>query len=80
MWTEWSRCSTVCGDGIQMRSRTCTNPAPAHGGMPCQGKPTEKQSCKIKECKSKSRTFSITYFKERIYFQAKIIQLAISLD
>jgi uncharacterized protein YegL len=45
-WSEWSACSAVCGGGTQ--NRTCTNPAPANGGMPCVGEVT--QSCNTQLC------------------------------
>ena len=47
-WTEFGAfgpCSVTCGDGIQVRSRTCTNPAPEHGGLPCVGDIQETQAC-----------------------------------
>ena len=50
MWSGWSPCSTVCGEGIQVRDRTCTSPAPANGGAKCEGPPREKRKCKIREC------------------------------
>ena len=38
-WTNWSACSKTCNDGSGpgTRTRTCTNPAPANGGLPCEG-------------------------------------------
>ena len=40
-WSGWSECSVSCGGGSQ--SRSCTNPAPEHGGDDCTGE-TER-SC-----------------------------------
>ena len=40
-WTDWGSCVGTCGTGEQ--SRTCSNPAPAHGGAACDG--AAKQSC-----------------------------------
>jgi Flp pilus assembly protein TadG len=45
-WTDWSACSRTCGGGIQ--TRTCTNPAPINGGVPCSG--PEVQSCNTEAC------------------------------
>merc|ERR1712054_3631 len=41
-WTDWSafsECSVKGGGGNKTKTRTCTNPAPAHGGAECEGKP-----------------------------------------
>jgi hypothetical protein len=45
-WTEWSTCSATCGGGTQ--TRTCTNPAPANGGLDCVGETS--QSCNTQSC------------------------------
>eukprot|EP00795_Rhopilema_esculentum_P007448 gene7449-13212_t len=37
-WTDWgtfSACSKSCGNGTTTRYRSCTNPAPSHGGNDC---------------------------------------------
>merc|ERR1719494_480431 len=34
-WSEWHRCSSSCGGGIQIRTRLCSNPIPRNGGMTC---------------------------------------------
>lgn len=47
-FTEWSECSTTCGDGLQTRS--CTNPIPQYGGIGCDGSLT--QECNLTECPS----------------------------
>lgn len=44
-WSEFGPWS-ACVDGLQVRTRTCTNPSPSNGGKPCQGPSTEYQSCK----------------------------------
>ena len=45
-WTCWSDCTVTCGSsGHRNRVRHCDNPAPAHGGSPCSGKPEEEKPC-----------------------------------
>ncbi|CAH1257244.1 CSMD3 [Branchiostoma lanceolatum] len=36
-WSSFSACSSGCGFGLQSRTRTCTNPAPAGDGADCAG-------------------------------------------
>ena len=50
-WSAWATCDVSCGGGKQTRSRTCTNPTPAHGGAQCLGDETESQTCNINQCK-----------------------------
>ena len=47
---DWSECSADCGGGTQTRSRTCTNPAPAHGGADCEGDAEQEQACNTDPC------------------------------
>ena len=52
-WTDfgdWSECSAECGGGTKSRSRTCTNPTPAYGGIHCTGDSTETQECNTRQC------------------------------
>ena len=44
-WTKWTHCSTSCGIGMHARTRTCTNPPPEFGGMPCKGPQDETADC-----------------------------------
>lgn len=34
-WTEWGECTATCQGGI--RTRECSNPATANGGLACEG-------------------------------------------
>ena len=56
-WTPFSTCSKSCGEGTQERLRTCTNPAPKHGGKDCSGQLKESRNCKEKECPGKTFSF-----------------------
>jgi len=52
-WSDfagWTSCTKTCGGGTQTRSRTCTKPAPSHGGRPCQGQSQERRSCNVYYC------------------------------
>lgn len=49
-WTLWTACSTGCGTGKQNRSRTCDNPAPKNGGLPCVGPNVETKLCQLNAC------------------------------
>ena len=51
-WSAWTSCSLTCGRGEQSRSRTCSAPHPAHGGLVCPGDSTEAQSCITASCPS----------------------------
>ncbi|XP_015783936.1 semaphorin-5A-like [Tetranychus urticae] len=45
-WSPWTQCTTSCGsDGTKTRSRSCTNPSPQYGGLPCVGASFEKIKC-----------------------------------
>ena len=54
MFKDWSACPVPCGGGEQTRTRTCTDPAPAHGGAICTGDSTETQDCNTDKCTGKS--------------------------
>ncbi|XP_033728344.1 semaphorin-5B-like [Pecten maximus] len=57
-WSSWSNfgtCTTTCGSGKQIRTRTCSNPAPANGGRACDpddngDRETNIQWCSKQEC------------------------------
>lgn len=54
-WSPWSKCSATCGSGHYMRTRSCTNPAPAYGGDICLGLHTEEALCNTQPCPGKRR-------------------------
>ena len=43
-WTEWSICSKTCGQGQQLRNRTCLSQ------MQCSGSSDEWQDCSLPDC------------------------------
>ncbi|KAE9553447.1 hypothetical protein FO519_003319, partial [Halicephalobus sp. NKZ332] len=44
-WGSWTTCSSSCGDGVQKRVRTCTEPPPNEKGKFCEGQSVETKSC-----------------------------------
>ena len=64
-WGTWSMCSRSCGIGYQLRSRTCTNPAPKYGGRTCYqqrrlGQARESRRCNTNvNCPGNKITISI---------------------
>ena len=46
IWLEWSACDAKCGVGIMKRTRECSSPRPAFGGLPCGGPKHEIMDCK----------------------------------
>ncbi|XP_058823570.1 hemicentin-1-like [Topomyia yanbarensis] len=49
-WTKWTPCSESCGFGRSLRWRSCANPAPRNGGLPCKGSESDIKICKEGEC------------------------------
>ena len=53
-WSTFSDCSTTCGDGAQMRFRTCSDPLPSDGGLDCVaqglGSTIETKFCNLGQC------------------------------
>ena len=81
-FSAFGACSKTCGGGI--RIRTCTNPAPKHGGRGCNGHTQE--ACNTQACQGK--TLRVQYLvpfswllcwlavRSRVWLFALIIQLA----
>ncbi|XP_031555969.1 uncharacterized protein LOC116292757 [Actinia tenebrosa] len=51
-FTNFSDCTVTCGGGTQIRTRTCTNPPPRHGGDDCSkdGPDFETRKCNTQLC------------------------------
>lgn len=51
-WSEWTNdtCSATCNTGKLQQTRTCTNPAPANGGVPCVGNAQQFILCNTQPC------------------------------
>uniref|UniRef100_A0A8B9LLU8 SCO-spondin n=1 Tax=Astyanax mexicanus TaxID=7994 RepID=A0A8B9LLU8_ASTMX len=50
-WGPWGPCSLSCGGlGQKTRSRSCTQPRPAHGGRDCVGPLQETAYCQTPDC------------------------------
>ncbi|XP_048756323.1 papilin-like isoform X2 [Ostrea edulis] len=45
-WTPYSICTATCGVGYQTSTRTCTNPVPKAGGLPCPGESKDTRKCR----------------------------------
>ncbi|CAC5417849.1 Adhesion G protein-coupled receptor B2,Coadhesin,Thrombospondin-1,Mucin-like protein,Hemicentin-1,Adhesion G protein-coupled receptor B3,Thrombospondin-2 [Mytilus coruscus] len=50
VWSAWGTCSVTCASGTHDRSRTCTDPAPAHNGADCVGSGAATQTCTLTPC------------------------------
>jgi len=51
-WSEWSSCNVTCEGGIRIKHRTCTNPHPKFGGLPCVGSDSDTSVCNDNPCPS----------------------------
>ena len=65
-WSIWSSCSSRCTVGTTQRTRhrTCTDPAPEHGGQECSGPDTETENCTESHCSASVCFDSYTTFNE----------------
>lgn len=45
-WSPWSTCSSDCGGGIQVRTRTCEGPTENCDGLARLTRPCNTQKCK----------------------------------
>ena len=65
-WGSWSVCSTTCGEGEMLRSRTCTGPCllNEHGAH-------EAKPCNLASCQGKQRSklyLKMSFMKECLRF------------
>lgn len=51
-WSNWSECSSACGQGFQSRKRTCKKKEPISGKNICLGSSEEYQACNGTRCHS----------------------------
>ncbi|XP_052083470.1 coadhesin-like [Mytilus californianus] len=49
-WAPWNACTVTCGEGTRTKTRSCSNPAPHHGGVDCGNDDSETQSCTKRDC------------------------------
>ncbi|XP_001626413.2 coadhesin isoform X2 [Nematostella vectensis] len=49
-WEDQHPCSRTCGHGHKHRTRTCTNPKPAYGGLDCPGSSSQSVDCHVRDC------------------------------
>ncbi|XP_037393266.1 SCO-spondin [Pygocentrus nattereri] len=50
-WGPWGSCSISCGGlGQKIRSRSCSQPSPTHGGRDCVGALQETAYCQTPDC------------------------------
>lgn len=49
-WNPWSSCTVTCGGGVQVRQRTCDNPAPSGKGKKCEGPDEGTRLCSQNPC------------------------------
>ncbi|KAI8517213.1 Retinal rod rhodopsin-sensitive cGMP 3',5'-cyclic phosphodiesterase subunit delta [Branchiostoma belcheri] len=60
-WSEYSPCTVTCGGGAMQRTRECADPAPVHGGRPCEGDreglgmEVQYLACNLAACNSSSQ-------------------------
>ena len=52
-WSNFTSCDVTCGTGVQLRTRTCTDPTPQYGGVLCRGDVEERVECENNECNGK---------------------------
>ena len=51
-WSNWTDCSTTCGNGTKSRHRNCENLSPRHGEKTCTGDVYQRKHCFQQACSS----------------------------
>ena len=49
-WSSWSSCTNSCNGGEKRRHRSCSNPSPTRGGIPCVGNTDDLSVCNAHPC------------------------------
>ncbi|XP_069502497.1 SCO-spondin-like [Ambystoma mexicanum] len=49
-WSAWSACDAECSGGVRSRSRSCEDPPPKNGGLPCPGDAIQTEPCNLQPC------------------------------
>ncbi|XP_065641696.1 fibrillin-1 isoform X1 [Hydra vulgaris] len=60
-WSSWSLCSQPCHGGVKIRYRSCANPVPKYGGLPCNGNNADEVTCISDKCKNVKVNFGIIF-------------------
>ncbi|XP_065675135.1 hemicentin-1-like [Hydra vulgaris] len=63
-WSSWSLCSQPCQSGVKTRYRSCSNPLPKYGGLPCYGQNADEVTCYLNKCKNVTLNFGIIFTDE----------------
>lgn len=66
VWSIWSQCSVTCDNGTRLRQRTCTSPAPNHGGELCHGIHQMNQTCINEACSESKLVMCLSAFSYSI--------------
>ena len=63
-WTDWSTCSSSCGDGVKTRTRPCVDPATEKtvSSQLCYGRDQELVYCKGESCPGQSVCVMLALF------------------
>ncbi|XP_075228407.1 hemicentin-1-like isoform X2 [Lycorma delicatula] len=49
-WSDWSSCSSTCGESTRQRTRECKTERPALDGLPCIGPAIQYEFCQVPAC------------------------------